>query len=277
VGYSPERINPGDQERRLANTIKITSGSTPEVANMVDELYRTIVTAGTFRASSIRVAEAAKIVENIQRDINIALMNELAVLFHKLSIDTTEVLQAAGTKWNFIPLRPGLVGGHCISVDPYYLIHKAQEIGHYPEIMMAARRANDAIEYFVADQFIKLMIKKRIHVNESKVLLLGLTFKENCPDIRNTRVMGIKNLLETYGCHVDLYDPWVDQEECWHEYGVRPVIDVLEHFYDGIILTVAHQIFKEKGIRWVQSLAKNHHVLYDVKSIFSRDEVDGRL
>ncbi len=277
VGYSPERVNPGDRERRLSNTVKITSGSTPEVACKVDELYRTIIEAGTFMASSIKVAEAAKVVENIQRDINIALMNELAMLFHKLSIDTVEVLQAAGTKWNFIKLFPGLVGGHCISVDPYYLIHKAQEIGHYPEIMVAARRANDAIESFVAHQVIKLMIKKNILVQHSKILLMGLTFKENCPDIRNTRVIPIRQLLMDFGCEVDIYDPWVDNEECQEEYQLSPVLEPKLDHYDALVLTVSHQLFKDKGFTWCRSLGKENCVVYDVKSIFPRQDVDGRL
>jgi UDP-N-acetyl-D-galactosamine dehydrogenase len=277
AGYSPERINPGDKEHRVTTIKKVTSGSTIEVANTVDALYQTIITAGTYKASSIKVAEAAKVIENTQRDINIALINELALIFHRLDIDTEEVLKAAGTKWNFLPFRPGLVGGHCIGVDPYYLTHKAIEVGYNPEIILAGRRLNDRMGEYVADQVTKLMNKKRIHVVDSNILIMGLTFKENCPDLRNTRVIDIIETLKSYNCHVDVFDPWVDKEEAEHEYGINLIERPGEGKYDAIILAVSHDEFKRMGADKIKQLGQTNFVLYDIKYLLSADEVDGRL
>jgi UDP-N-acetyl-D-glucosamine/UDP-N-acetyl-D-galactosamine dehydrogenase len=277
AGYSPERINPGDKQHRLTTIKKITSGSTPEVADFVDSLYASIVTAGTHKASSIRVAEAAKVIENTQRDVNIALINELALIFNRLGIDTEEVLQAAGTKWNFLPFRPGLVGGHCIGVDPYYLTHKAQEIGYHPEMILAGRRINDNMAIYVAERIAQLMIKKRIHVKGSRILVMGLTFKENCPDLRNSKVADVVAELKKFGAKVDVFDPWIDGAECEHEYGIKPIRSPRKGTYDAVVLAVAHQQFKEMGIDEVRSFAKKPHVLYDIKYVFDADEVDGRL
>jgi UDP-N-acetyl-D-glucosamine/UDP-N-acetyl-D-galactosamine dehydrogenase len=277
AGYSPERINPGDKEHRLPSIKKVTSGSTPEVADFVDALYRTIVTAGTHKASSIRVAEAAKVIENTQRDVNIALINELALIFNRLGIDTQEVLAAAGSKWNFLPFKPGLVGGHCIGVDPYYLTHKAQEIGYHPEMILAGRRINDNMGSYVATEILKLMTSKRIHVKGSRVLVLGLTFKENCPDLRNSKVVDVIRELEKFGATVDVYDPWVDAAEARHEYGVKPIKTPKARHYDGVVLAVAHKQFAELGVARVRAFAKKLHVLYDIKHLFARADVDGRL
>jgi UDP-N-acetyl-D-galactosamine dehydrogenase len=277
AGYSPERINPGDKEHRLPTIRKVTSGSTPEVADFVDQLYRTIITAGTHKASSLKVAEAAKVIENTQRDVNIALINELALIFNRLGIDTEEVLLAAGTKWNFLPFRPGLVGGHCIGVDPYYLTHKAQEIGYNPEMILAGRRLNDNMALYVAGEIVKLMTQKRIHVNGSRVLVLGATFKENCPDIRNSKVFDVVRELEKYGAKVDVHDPWADSAECKHEYGIKPVRDLVARRYDATVLAVAHKEFRTLGALGVRKLCKKNHVLYDIKHVFKSHEVDGRL
>jgi UDP-N-acetyl-D-galactosamine dehydrogenase len=277
AGYSPERINPGDKQHRLTTIKKVTSGSTSEAAEYIDNLYKSIVTAGTHKASSIRVAEAAKVIENTQRDLNIALVNELALIFNRLGIDTLEVLEAAGTKWNFLPFRPGLVGGHCIGVDPYYLTHKAQEVGHTPEVILAGRRINDHMGQYVVSQVVKLMLKRRIHVEDANVLVMGLTFKENCPDIRNTRVVDIINEFKDYGANVDIFDPWVDKAEAEHEYGLQPVKDPANGKYDAIVLAVAHQQFKEMGLSAIRRLGRRECVIYDIKSILPRQDVDGRL
>lgn len=275
-GYSPERINPGDRQHRLETILKITSGSIPEVADFVDALYRRIIVAGTHRASSIRVAEAAKVIENTQRDLNIALVNELAIIFHKLEIDTLEVLEAAGTKWNFLPFRPGLVGGHCIGVDPYYLTHKAEEIGHHPEIILAGRRINDSMGHHVVAEIVKLMIRKQIAVSGARVLVLGLAFKENCPDLRNTRVVDIVDELADYGARVEVWDPWVDAAEAAHEYGITPLAEPGDG-YDAVILAVAHDEFRALGLEKIRALGHPGAVLYDIKSILPRAGVDGRL
>lgn len=277
AGYSPERINPGDKEHRVATIKKVTSGSTPEIGDIVDSLYREIITAGTHKAASIKVAEAAKVIENTQRDLNIALINELAIIFNKMGIDTEAVLQAAGTKWNFLPFRPGLVGGHCIGVDPYYLTHKAQAIGYHPEIILAGRRLNDSMGPYVVAQFVKAMLKRRIHVNGSRVLLMGLTFKENCPDLRNTRVVDIVRELAEYNIEVDVYDPWVNALEAEHEYGITPIREPVCGAYDGIIIAVAHNEFRELGGANIRSYGKADHVLYDLKYLLRSDESDLRL
>lgn len=277
AGYSPERINPGDKEHRVTNILKVTAGSTPEVADFVDEVYNLIITAGTHKAASIKVAEAAKVIENTQRDVNIALINELAVIFNKMDIDTEAVLTAAGTKWNFLPFRPGLVGGHCIGVDPYYLTHKAQAIGYNPEIILAGRRLNDSMGEYVVTQLVKTMIKKRIQVEGAKVLILGLSFKENCPDVRNTKVIDIVHELKEYNIEVDVYDPWVDSTEAEREYGITPVSEPSANQYDGIILAVAHHQFIKMGIDSIRALGKDDHVLYDLKYVFDRDKTDIRL
>jgi UDP-N-acetyl-D-glucosamine/UDP-N-acetyl-D-galactosamine dehydrogenase len=277
AGYSPERINPGDKNRRLPNIVKITSGSTPEVAEFVDALYRTVVTAGTHRASSIRVAEAAKVIENTQRDLNIALINELAMIFNRLGIDTEEVLAAAGTKWNFLQFKPGLVGGHCIGVDPYYLTFKAQEIGYHPEIILAGRRINDGMGRHVVDQVIKLMAKAKKPIADAKVLILGLAFKENCPDIRNTRVIDLVAGFQSYHTDVDVYDPWVQNGDAEREYGISPVDSLRTGHYDAIVLAVAHDLFKELGADGIRRLGKSDAVVYDVKHVLPRGSVDGRL
>jgi len=275
-GYSPERINPGDKNHRLPNIVKVTSGSTPEVAEFIDSLYRTIITAGTFKVSSIKVAEAAKVIENTQRDVNIALINELSLIFNKLGINTIEVLEAAGTKWNFLPFRPGLVGGHCIGVDPYYLTHKAQEVGYQPDMILAGRRLNDNMGSYIASQMIKLMVKKGIDVANAKILIMGLTFKENCPDLRNTKVIDIIGELKEFCINTCIYDPWVNQEEALKEYGI-PVIDQPSGQYDGIIFTVAHRQFQKMTRENIQNLCKSNSVLYDVKNMFPADWVDGSL
>lgn len=277
AGYSPERINPGDKLHRVTNILKITSGSTPEVADYVDEVYNLIIEAGTHKAASIKVAEAAKVIENTQRDVNIALINELALIFNKLGIDTEEVLKAAGTKWNFLPFRPGLVGGHCIGVDPYYLTHKAQAIGYHPEIILAGRRLNDSMGAYVVTQLVKGMIKKKIQVEGAKVLVLGLSFKENCPDIRNTKVIDIVKELQEYHMDVDVYDPWIDSKETQHEYGITPVNQPILGQYDAVILAVAHNEFKEMGVDAIRSLGKTSHVLYDLKYVLAQSESDIRL
>ncbi len=277
VGYSPERINPGDKEHRLPTIVKVTSGSTPEVADFVDKVYGTIIEAGTHRASSIRVAEAAKVIENTQRDVNIALINELALIFGRLGIDTEEVLRAAGSKWNFLPFRPGLVGGHCIGVDPYYLTHKAQAVGYHPEIILAGRRINDNMGLYVAQQVTQLMIQNRIQVCDAKILVMGLTFKENCPDVRNTKIVDVVRELRKFGAKVDVYDPWVDPDEAEHEYGLRPVKRLQRGRYDAIVMGVAHRQFAELGVDGVRALGRKNHVLYDIKYVFGCDEVDGRL
>ncbi|QVQ26236.1 Vi polysaccharide biosynthesis UDP-N-acetylglucosamine C-6 dehydrogenase TviB [Achromobacter deleyi] len=277
AGYSPERINPGDKEHRVSTIKKVTSGSTPEVAELVDQLYKQIITAGTHKASSIRVAEAAKVIENTQRDVNIALINELALIFNKMGIDTEAVLQAAGTKWNFLPFRPGLVGGHCIGVDPYYLTHKAQSIGYHPEIILAGRRLNDSMGGYVVSQLVKAMTKNRIHVQGARVLVMGLAFKENCPDLRNTRIVDIVRELGDYNVDVDVYDPWVDAEEAVHEYGLTPVSQPEEGKYDAVILAVAHNQFKAMGAEGIRKLGKPQHILYDLKYVLSPAESDLRL
>ena len=277
AGYSPERINPGDKLHRVTNILKVTSGSTPEVADFVDAVYQLIVTAGTHKAPSIKVAEAAKVIENTQRDVNIALINELAVIFNKLGIDTEAVLQAAGTKWNFLPFRPGLVGGHCIGVDPYYLTHKAQSLGLHPEIILAARRLNDRMGEYVATQLIKEMVKQRIQVVGSKILVMGLSFKENCPDIRNTKIVDMVKALKEYDLDLDIYDPWVDPLDAAKEYGIDPVASLANAKYDAIVLAVAHDQFKQMSIDEFKAVAKEKYVLYDLKYILNHTDVDIRL
>jgi UDP-N-acetyl-D-galactosamine dehydrogenase len=277
-GYSPERINPGDKTHRLTNIQKITSGSTPEVADLVDQIYRQIITAGTHKASSIKVAEAAKVIENTQRDVNIALINELALIFKKMGIDTESVLQAAGSKWNFLPFRPGLVGGHCIGVDPYYLTHKAQEVGYCPEVILAGRRINDSMASHVADETVKLMLRKGLPVLGSKVLILGLTFKENCPDVRNTKVVDIVKAMRGYSTQVDVYDPWIDVKDAEHEYGLQCLKKTpTQGQYAAIILAVGHQQFVELGADGIKAWGRPGAVLYDVKSILPIGAADGRL
>jgi UDP-N-acetyl-D-galactosamine dehydrogenase len=276
VGYSPERINPGDPTRRLPNIKKITAGSTPATADLVDKLYASIITAGTYRASSIRVAEAAKVIENTQRDVNIALINELSMIFKRAGIDTEEVLEAAGTKWNFLPFRPGLVGGHCIGVDPYYLTYKALELGYHPEIILAGRRINDNMARHIAGEVVTLMTKKRIQVVDSKVLIMGLTFKENCPDVRNTKVTDIINELAELNVQVDVYDPWVNAEETAPA-NCSLVKTPNAGSYDAVILAVAHTAFKEMGVEAVRKFGKAEHILYDIKYLFDKNSVDGRL
>ncbi len=276
-GYSPERINPGDKEHRVTTIKKVTSGSTPEIADRVDVLYNEIITVGTHKAESIKVAEAAKVIENTQRDLNIALINELALIFNRMGIDTEAVLKAAGSKWNFLPFRPGLVGGHCIGVDPYYLTHKAQAIGYHPEIILAGRRLNDSMGAYVVAQLVKAMTKKRIQVEGAKVLVMGLTFKENCPDLRNTRVVDIVAELKDYNCDVDVYDPWVSVEEAQHEYGITPIGKANTGGYDAIILAVAHHQFKDMGAAAIRALGKPNAVLYDLKYVLATQESDLRL
>ena len=276
-GYSPERINPGDRERRLANIVKVTSGSTAAVGEAVNALYGRIITAGTHLASSIRVAEAAKVIENTQRDLNIALINELAIIFERLGIDTLEVLEAAGTKWNFLDFRPGLVGGHCISVDPYYLTHKAQEIGYHPQVILSGRQINDGMGGFVAGQVIRMLTRRRMHVVGADVLVLGLTFKENCPDLRNTRVVDIVAELESYHANVEVHDPLVHADEARAEYGIEIVATLEPARYDAIILAVAHEAFLQMGSEGIRALGKEGHVLYDIKSVLPRHAVDARL
>ena len=276
-GYSPERINPGDKLHRVTTIKKITSGSTPQVADLVDALYRQIITAGTHQAPSIKVAEAAKVIENTQRDVNIALINELALIFNKMGIDTEAVLQAAGTKWNFLPFRPGLVGGHCIGVDPYYLTHKAESIGYHPEIILAGRRLNDSMGAYVVTQLVKAMTRRRLQVDGARVLVMGLTFKENCPDLRNTRVVDIVRELADYNVQADVFDPWANADEARHEYGITPITQPVAGAYDAIIIAVAHQQFKALGQAAIRALGKPGHVLYDLKYVFPASESDLRL
>ena len=277
AGYSPERINPGDKEHRVTNILKVTSGSTPEIATIVDDLYRSIITAGTHKASSIKVAEAAKVIENTQRDVNIALINELSIIFNKLGIDTLEVLEAAGTKWNFLPFRPGLVGGHCIGVDPYYLTHKAQIVGYHPEMILAGRRLNDGMGAYVVSQLVKNMLHKRIQVEGANVLIMGLTFKENCPDLRNTKIVDIVSELKEYNINVDITDPWCSSEQAEHEYNLTLTEKPETGKYDAIILAVAHNEFKVMGVEEIRKLGKSEHVLYDLKYILPKESVDMRL
>lgn len=277
AGYSPERINPGDKERTLTNIIKITSGSTSETAESVDILYRQILTVGTHKASSIKVAEAAKVIENTQRDLNIALVNELALIFNRLNIDTLEVLEAAGTKWNFLPFRPGLVGGHCISVDPYYLTYKAQQVGYYPQVILSGRRVNNSMGAFIADSVVKMMTKRKFHVVDARILIMGLTFKENCPDLRNTGVIDIIEEMKVYNTKVDVYDPWADTTEAQHEYGLHLINEPEKNTYDAIIICVAHDQFKKMGESGIRALGKTNHVLFDVKQILPKSAVDARL
>jgi UDP-N-acetyl-D-galactosamine dehydrogenase len=277
AGYSPERINPGDKQHRVTSILKVTSGSTPETADFVDRLYGSIITAGTHKASSLKVAEAAKVIENTQRDLNIALVNDLSILFNKLGIDTLEVLQAAGTKWNFLPFRPGLVGGHCISVDPYYLTHKAQEVGHHPDVILAGRRTNDSMGGYVASEVIRLMVRKGINPVRARVLVLGLAFKENCPDLRNTRVVDIVHALRAYNAEVDVHDPWVNVAEAEHEYALTPVAQPSAGSYDAVIIAVGHRQFAALGAEGIRALGKPESVVYDVKYVLPREAVDGRL
>ncbi|MDC0564774.1 Vi polysaccharide biosynthesis UDP-N-acetylglucosamine C-6 dehydrogenase TviB [Amylibacter sp.] len=277
AGYSPERINPSDKAHRLPHILKVTSGSTPEIAEEVDQLYASIITAGTYKADSIRVAEAAKVIENTQRDLNIALVNELAIIFNKMGIDTDAVLKAAGTKWNFLPFRPGLVGGHCIGVDPYYLTHKAEAMGYHPQVILAGRRINDSMGTYVASQMVKTMMKRRIHLDVARVLILGLTFKENCPDMRNTLVVNLVAELQDYGVHVDVHDPWVDAEYVKLEHGLAFVTTPETKAYDGVILAVAHDSYLEAGASALRGYGRPSHVFYDLKSVFGRDESDLRL
>ncbi|KGJ93069.1 Vi polysaccharide biosynthesis UDP-N-acetylglucosamine C-6 dehydrogenase TviB [Colwellia psychrerythraea] len=277
AGYSPERINPGDKEHRVTNILKVTSGSTPQVAEFIDSLYRSIITAGTYQASSIQVAEAAKVIENTQRDLNIALINELAVIFNKLNIDTEEVLKAAGTKWNFLPFRPGLVGGHCIGVDPYYLTHKAQAIGYNPEVILAGRRINDSMGEYVVSQLVKTMLKRKLPVNGANVLVMGLTFKENCPDVRNTKVVDILSELAEFDINVDVYDPWVNPEEAKQEYDVDLISAPKTAYYDAVIFAVAHNEFKILSSAEIKALMKENHVIYDIKYMLEKDLADIRL
>lgn len=276
-GYSPERVNPGDKQHRLASIKKVTSGSMPRIADVVNALYASIITAGTHQAASIKVAEAAKVIENIQRDVNIALINELALIFKRIGIDTEEVLRAAGTKWNFLPFRPGLVGGHCIGVDPYYLTHKATEIGYHPEMILAGRRINDGMGAYVAQEVVRLMTERHIMVADSKILILGLAFKENCPDLRNSKVVDVINELKRFDADVDVFDPWVDSDGAFHEYGIRPIKKPKLAGYDAIVIAVGHDEFKVMGAREIRRWAKKTHVLYDVKYLFAAEQSDGRL
>ncbi len=277
AGYSPERINPGDKAHRVSTIKKVTAGSTPEIASLVDAVYRQIIMAGTHLASSIRVAEAAKVIENTQRDVNIALINELALIFNKMGIDTEAVLEAAGTKWNFLPFRPGLVGGHCIGVDPYYLTHKAQSIGYHPEIILAGRRLNDSMGSYVVTQLIKRMTQQGIQVKGAKILVMGLTFKENCPDLRNTRVVDIVQELQDYLVSVDVYDPWVDVQEAEHEYGITPINALASGTYDAVVIAVAHGQFVTMGMDQIRALCKPAHIVYDLKYLFPAAQTDMRL
>ena len=277
AGYSPERINPGDKVNTLTKIMKITSGSTPQVAEFVDALYRSIITAGTYLASSIKVAEAAKVIENTQRDLNIAIINEFAKIFNILGIDTEEVLKAAGTKWNFLPFKPGLVGGHCISVDPYYLTYKAKEVGYQPEVILAGRRINDGMGQYTATQLVKAVSRKKIHIDEAKVLILGFTFKGDCPDVRNTKIIDMVKELESFNMRVDVYDPWADADEVVHEYGLKLEKELIEGHYDAIVLAVDHSDFKAWGEKQIRSYGKQNHVLYDVKHVLALNESDLRL
>ncbi|MCP4299441.1 MAG: Vi polysaccharide biosynthesis UDP-N-acetylglucosamine C-6 dehydrogenase TviB [Gammaproteobacteria bacterium] len=277
VGSRRERINPGDKEHRLPSILKVTSGSTPEVAEFVDQVYQSIITAGTHKASSIKVAEAAKVIENTQRDVNIALVNELAMIFERVGIDTEEVLEAAGTKWNFLPFRPGLVGGHCIGIDPYYLTYKAEQLGYHPQMILAGRRINDNMSLYIASQVVKQMLSRGMQPLKSRVLILGLAFKENCPDVRNTKVIDIKKELESYGAKIDVHDPWVDADEAKQEYGIELVADPEKGAYDGVIIAVAHDQFRALGADGIRSFGKKCSVLYDIKYVLTPDEVDDRL
>jgi len=277
AGYSPERINPGDKEHRVTNILKVTSGSTPEAADFIDNLYKCIITAGTHKASSIRVAEAAKVIENTQRDVNIALVNELSLIFDKMGIDTLEVLEAAGTKWNFLPFRPGLVGGHCIGVDPYYLTYKAQSLGYHPEIILSGRRINDGMSGHIAERVLRLMTQKKIQMVDSNILVMGLTFKENCPDIRNTKVTDVIEELAGFHTNIDVYDPWADPDEVKQAYGLTLVNEPKKNHYDAAIICVAHDQIKEMGIDAIKALCKTVHVIFDVKYLFDKELVDDRL
>lgn len=277
AGYSPERINPGDKQHRLPTIQKVTSGSTPEIAELVDQLYQEIITAGTYKAESIRVAEAAKVIENTQRDLNIALINELAIIFNKMGIDTEAVLKAAGTKWNFLPFRPGLVGGHCIGVDPYYLTHKAQMLGYHPQVILAGRRLNDGMGEYVAGQMVKAMLKRRIQVEGSRILILGLTFKENCPDLRNTRVVDLIDQLRDYGITVDVHDPCASPDAARLAYGLNLIAEPEAGNYEGVILAVSHERFAKLGVEYARSLGKDNHVLYDIKNLYPAADSDLRL
>jgi UDP-N-acetyl-D-galactosamine dehydrogenase len=277
VGYSPERINPGDKEHRLPSILKVTSGSTEESADFIDSVYATIITAGTHKASCIKVAEAAKVIENTQRDVNIALINELAMIFDRVGIDTEEVLEAAGTKWNFLPFRPGLVGGHCIGVDPYYLTYKAQQLGYHPQVILAGRRINDNMSLYVASQVVKLMLTKGIQPLNAKVLMLGLAFKENCPDVRNTKVVDIISELSSYGASVDVHDPWCDVDEAKHEYDLDLIADPEQGAYDVVVIAVAHDEFRALGAEGIRAFGKDTSVLYDIKYVLTPDQVDDRL
>lgn len=277
AGYSPERINPGDKEHRVSNILKVTSGSTPEIASIVDDLYKEIISAGTFKAQSIKVAEAAKVIENTQRDVNIALINELALIFNKLGIDTLDVLEAAGTKWNFLPFRPGLVGGHCIGVDPYYLTYKAESIGYHPQMILAGRRLNDTMGDYIVGELVKKMVRKSINVTGSNVLILGLTFKENCPDIRNTKVVDIYDSLKGYGVSVDVYDPWVSKDEVQNEYGIEVITSLADKKYDGVVLAVGHDEFKSWDEDYISALLADDSVVYDLKYVLPVNSVDMRL
>jgi len=277
VGYSPERINPGDREHRLPSILKVTSGSTPEAADLIDAVYRTIITAGTHKTSSIKVAEAAKVIENTQRDVNIALINELAMIFERVGIDTEEVLEAAGTTWNFLPFRPGLVGGHCIGVDPYYLTYKAQQLGYHPQMILAGRRINDNMAIYISSRIIKQMISRKIQPSEARLLVLGLAFKENCPDVRNTKVVDIVNELASYGVQVDVHDPWIDAGEAEAEYGIRPVDEPENGDYDAVVVAVAHEQFKALGADGIRAYGKPDSLVYDIKYVLPRDAADDRL
>ncbi len=277
VGYSPERINPGEKQRRLGTIVKVTSGSNPAAADYIDELYRSFIPAGTFKASSIKVAEAAKVVENTQRDLNIALINELAIMFNHLGINTSEVLRAAATKWNFLPFQPGLVGGHCIGVDPYFLIHKSQQAGYHPDVIIAGRRINDGMGAYIANQMLRLMVRRRMNVPEARVLILGMTFKEDCPDIRNTKVYDLYRELSGFVATVDIHDPWALRDDCTREFGIDLVSEPETGAYDAIIVAVAHSAYRQKGIAWVRGLGKRDAVVYDIKSIYPAEAVDGQL
>ena len=277
VGYSPERINPGDKEHRLVNILKVTSGSTPETAEFIDQVYASIIDAGTHKASSIKVAEAAKVIENTQRDVNIALVNELAMIFERVDIDTEEVLEAAGTKWNFLPFKPGLVGGHCIGIDPYYLTYKAQQLGYNPEMILAGRRINDNMSIYVASRIVKLMLSRSLQPQKSKILVLGLAFKEDCPDVRNTKVVDIITELDGYGAHCDVYDPWVDPDEAREEYGLELLKEPQQGYYDAIVIAVAHQQFKKLGVEGIKAFGKPGAIVYDVKYLLPAAETDDRL
>jgi UDP-N-acetyl-D-galactosamine dehydrogenase len=277
AGYSPERANPGDREHGLSNIVKVTAGSTPATAAFVDALYAAIIPAGTHRASSIRVAEAAKVIENTQRDLNIALVNELSLIFDRIGLDTLEVLEAAATKWNFLKFRPGLVGGHCIGVDPYYLTHKAESVGYLPQVILAGRRINDGMGAHVANQLVKVMIRRRIHVAGARILVLGLAFKENCPDIRNSRVIDVVNELKGFDALVDVYDPWVNADEADHEYGLRLVTRPESDAYDAVVVAVAHDIFRDMGVDAIRALCKREHVIHDIKGLLAKDSADLRL